>query len=60
MAKKDEEKVGYSTEQEARDELFRIVNTNFNTCKIKKPSRLYYSEITKLWHLSSRPTVKIY
>lgn len=60
MAKKDEEKRGFATEQEARDELIRIVNTNYNTITKKKPSRIYFSEITKQWHLSSSPTVKVY
>jgi hypothetical protein len=60
MVKKDEEKRGFLTEQEARDELIRIVNTNYNLYKNKKPSRTYYSEITKLWHLSSKSTIKVY
>lgn len=60
MAKKDEEKRGFATEQEARDELIRIVNTNYNVCKTKKPSRIYLSPITGLWYLSSSPTVKVY
>lgn len=60
MIKTDEEKIGFTTEQEARDELIRIVDTNYNTCKTKKPSRIYLSPITGLWHLSSSPTVKVY
>ena len=56
----DKDKRGFSTEQEARDELVRIINTNYNTIKKKKPSRVYFSEITKLWHLTSSPTIKIY
>lgn len=60
MTKTDEEKISFATEKEARDELFRIVNTNYNSITKKKPSRAYYSEITKQWHLSSSPTVKVY
>jgi hypothetical protein len=58
--KKDEEKVGFTTEQEARDELIRIVSTNYNTCKSRKPSRVYLSPITGLYHLTSSPNIKIY
>lgn len=60
VAMSDSDKVGFSTEQEARDEPVRIINTNYNTIKKKKPSRVYFSEITKLWHLTSSPTIKIY
>jgi hypothetical protein len=56
----DKEKRGFSTYEEAKDELTRIINTNYNTIKKKKPSRVYFSDITKLWHLSSKPTIKIY
>lgn len=58
--KKDEEKIGYSSYEEARQELERIINTNYNTITKKKPSRAYLSPITGLWHLSSKPTVKVY
>ena len=60
MAKKDEEKRGFDSYEEARQELERIVNTNYNVCKTKKPNRIYLSEITKKYHLTSSLAVKIY
>lgn len=56
----DIDKVGFSTEQEARDELVRIINTNYNVCKTKKPIRVYFSDITKMYHLTSKINVKVY
>lgn len=56
----DIDKIGFSTEQEARDELIRIINTNYNVIKKKKPSRVYFSDITKLYHLTSKPNVTEY
>jgi hypothetical protein len=56
----DTNKRGYNSYEEAFEDLTRIINTNYNVCKKKKPSRVYFSEITKLWHLSSSPTIKIY
>ncbi len=58
--KRDEEKRGFNTYEEARQELERIINTNYNTITKKKPSRVYLSPITGLWYLSSKPTVKVY
>jgi hypothetical protein len=56
----DSEKIGFNSYEEAREELERIINTNYNVCKMKKPSRVYFSDITKLWHLTSSPNVKVY
>lgn len=56
----DVNKIGFLTEQEAREGLVRIIETNYNVCKAKKPSRVYFSDITKLWHLTSSPNVKVY
>ena len=56
----DSDKRGYTSYEEAFEELTRIINTNYNTIKKKKPSRVYFSDITKLWHLTSSPTIKIY
>ena len=58
----DTEKIGFDSEELAREELFRIVNTNYNPCPKRnvKPTRCYYSEITKKWHLTSNPTIVEY
>ncbi len=58
--KRDEEKIGFETYELAREELERIINTNYNVCKKRKPTRIYYSEITKMYHLTSKINVKIY
>jgi len=60
MINKDENKIGFATYELAREELERIINTNYNVCKKKKPTRVYFSQITKLWHLTSSPTITIY
>lgn len=56
------EKVGFLTENEAREELFRIINTNYNCvpARNKKPSRYYYSEEKELWYLTSQPKIYSY
>ena len=40
------EKIAFDTYEQAREELERIVNTNYNCCKKenKKPSRIYSFE----------------
>lgn len=56
----DTQKRGFETKEEAEEELRRIVNTNYNPCKKVKPCRCYYSDITKMWHLTSKTSIKIY
>lgn len=56
----DSEKRGFETMEEAANELRRIIETNYNPCKKVKPCRAYYSEITGKYHLTSKPTIKIY
>ena len=38
------EKIAFETYEQAREELERIVNTNYNCCKKenRKPNRIYY------------------
>lgn len=52
------EKVGFLTEEEAREELFRIINTNYNACKAVKPCRYYFKD--GLWYLTSQKKISIY
>ena len=56
----DTDKRGYNSYEKAFEELNRILNINYNVIKKKKPSRVYFSDVTKLWHLTSSPTIKIY
>lgn len=62
MSNKDENKRGFETEELAREELIRIIETNYNPCPKRntKPTRCYYSEHTKLWHLTSKATLTEY
>jgi len=54
-------KISFNTEQEASDELKRIVETVYNPIPIrnKKPSRYYLCECG-YYHLSSKPFVTTY
>ena len=54
--KKD--KISFNSEEEAREELFRIINTNYNTCKAVKPCRIYQEN--GLWYLTSQKKISIY
>lgn len=58
----DTEKRGFESKELAEEEMRRIIETNYNPCpkRNKKPTRSYYSEITKLWHLTSAPNITIY
>lgn len=58
----DSEKISYDTYEEAFAELTRIINTNYNPVpkRNKKPSRVYFSEISKKWHLTSNITITEY
>lgn len=58
----DSEKIAYESYEEAFAELTRIINTNYNCVpkRNKKPSRVYFSEISKKWHLTSNPTIVEY
>jgi hypothetical protein len=58
--KRDEEKVGFESYELARQELERIVSTSYNVCKKVKPTRIYFSDITKMYHLTSKISVKVY
>jgi hypothetical protein len=60
MSNKDENKRGFETEALAREELIRIIETNYNVCKTVKPSRVYLSPITGLYYLTSKPTIQEY
>lgn len=52
------EKRAFNSEKEVREELERIINTNYNTCKAVKPCR-YYQE-NGLWYLTSKKKIIIY
>lgn len=56
----DLDKKGFESQELA--EIRRIIETNYNVCPLrnKKPSRVYYSEFTGLWHLTSSPTITEY
>lgn len=58
----DTEKRGFENKELAEEELRRIIETTYNPCpkRNKKPTRIYYSEITKLWHLTSKPSIIVY
>ena len=51
------EKRAFDTYEEAFEELTRIVNTNYNTCKKAhtKPSRVY--EFSGKYYLTSKPKI---
>jgi hypothetical protein len=53
----DADKIGYASYEAAKEELERIINTNYNVCKKKKPVRAYFSKITNLYHLTSKPII---
>jgi hypothetical protein len=58
------EKVSFDTKKDAREELERIVSTNYKTWKTKsngpyggyKPNRWYLCDCGK-YHLTSKPTI---
>ena len=52
------EKVSFKTEQEAREELLRIIATDYNICNTTKPCRIY--EENNLWYLTSQKKIVIY
>jgi hypothetical protein len=52
------EKRGFNSEKEVREELERIINTNYNSCKMIKPCR-YYQE-NGFWYLTSQKKITIY
>ncbi len=54
----DKDKRAFESEEDARAELFRIINTNYNPCKQRKPCRFYRNKETGLWYLTSK--IKIY
>jgi hypothetical protein len=54
------EKRGFNSEKEVREELERIINTNYNSCKAVKPCRYYFCEISKMWYLTSQKKITIY
>lgn len=56
MVKKD--KIGFPTREAAMDEIRRILETNFNTCKTVKPCRCYFDKKIGFWYLTSQ--VKIF
>lgn len=51
-------KRAFNSEKEVREELERIINTNYNTCKAVKPCR-YYEE-NGLRYLTSQKKIIIY
>jgi hypothetical protein len=58
----DLDKIGFLTQQEAGDELMRIIETNYNPCPIrnKKPCRIYFSPKLEKWFLTSKPKIVVY
>lgn len=58
----DTEKIGFESFELASAELKRIVESNYNPCpkRNRKPNRAYYSEITGLYHLTSKPIIVEY
>lgn len=51
------EKISYETEEEAKEHLIHIVETNWNRHKV--PCRYYKCKCGK-YHLTSKPTVTNY
>ncbi len=60
MENRDTDKRGFESKELADEELRRIIETNYNVCKAVKPCRKYFSEITKLWHLTSKSSITEY
>lgn len=56
----DTDKRPFNSEQEAKEELERIINTNYNIFKCIKPCRYYQNKESGLWYLTSKPKVEIY
>lgn len=58
----DSEKRGFESFEEASEELRRIIETNYNPCpaRNRKPVRAYFSKITNLYHLTSKPIIVEY
>ena len=58
----DVDKIGFHSKEDAEAEIRRIIETNYNPVPIrnKKPSRAYFSHITKLWHITSNITITEY
>lgn len=58
----DIDKIGFESQEDAEAEIRRIIETAYNPVPKRncKPTRCYYSEITKKWHLSSQPTIVEY
>jgi len=54
------EKRAFASEEEARTELQRIIETNYNPCvaRNKKPCRCYKQD--GLWYLTSKPKILEY
>lgn len=54
-------KICFDTEEEARQELVRIIETNYNPIpsRNKKPSRYYLCKCEK-WHLTSKSNITVY
>lgn len=57
---KDTEKRSFLNYEDAQAELIRIIETKYNVCKSVKPARVYFSDITKMYHLTSKPNVVEY
>lgn len=53
-------KIPFETEEQARDELIRIINTNHKPWKHKKPCRYYKCTKCNYYHLTSKKTVNEY
>lgn len=55
------EKIPFNTEEEAKEELMRIIITDFKPW-VKKhiPNRLYLCQWCSKYHLTSKPTVTKY
>lgn len=58
----DTDKIAFDSKEDAEAEIRRIVETNYNCVpkRNKKPSRVYFSEISKKWHLTSNITITEY
>lgn len=55
-------KVSFATEEEARTELRRIIETDYNPCPKRntKPSRSYKCQWCGNYHLTSQSTITTY
>ncbi len=58
---KNENKIAFDTEEEAREELERIINTTYKAWRSKdiKPCR-YYKETDGKYYLTSKADITVY